>query len=448
MSRRELLIIPSENRYREFDAKLLLACVAVESGYRVVVGSRHDIHACIADFPQATYLAKDVRASSARMTRILARLGHRIAAWDEEALVYHTPAQYLAARVDPAVMQATGLLFAWGNDNARIWREAACYHGAPIHAVGNARLDLLRPELRLLHERHRRLLKIDYGDFILINSNFGTVNHILPDAKETAIERFSDAAAARRHLDLLSYRTDMFGHFMIAAETLARAFPATAIVVRPHPSENPEPWQELARNYRNLHVRHEGGIVPWLLGAKAIVHNGCTTAIEAVLLGHRAIAYQPIRDPRFDIDLPNHVSWTAEGTDELIAAVAVADGPAARPVSMPALLDDYLAHNGQPLSCDRIVGHLRDFTHAPRTAASHWKRCYGRIEAAWRQRRKAAFQDTSNHKNSASYNAHRFPPIGAAEVRDTVSIYRQCLGRFGRVGVKELGASMFELGAA
>ena len=170
----QMLIIPSENRNREFDAKLLLGCVAVEAGFRAIVGSRHDIHAWIAQLPPAIYLAKDLRASSLVMTRILRQLGHTIAAWDEEGLVYYSPAQYLAARVDPEVMNATDMLFAWGADNAQIWRGASPHRAASVHEVGNPRLDLLRTDLRPFHESQRRILHVDYGGYILINSNFGT----------------------------------------------------------------------------------------------------------------------------------------------------------------------------------------------------------------------------------------------------------------------------------
>jgi surface carbohydrate biosynthesis protein len=442
-----VLIIPSENRNREFDAKLLLGCVAVEAGFRAIVGSRHDIHASIADFPQAIYLAKDLRSSSARMSRILTRLGHEIVAWDEEALVYHTPAQYLAARVDPEVMQATSMLFAWGDDNAEIWRSAPSYHGVPIRVVGNPRLDLLRPELRKLHEQQRRLLKVDFGDYILINSNFGTVNHILPNATETVLERFRDAEAAQRHLDLLAYRREMFGHFLTAASALARAFPATSVVVRPHPSEDPAPWEQVARDRPNLHVRHDGGIVPWLLGAQAVIHNGCTTAIEASLLGKSAIAYQPIRDSRFDIQLPNSVSQTTLNLDDLLGAVAAQSSMAVQPGGLPAQLNRHLAVDAS-LSCDRIVGDLLAFANRGRQRSLGLRRHLGRVQAFLRQRRKAAFLTTSNHKNSADYNAHRFPPIDVDSVKQSVAALEQCLGRFGRVNVCELRPNVFELRAA
>jgi hypothetical protein len=53
------LIIPSELQVREFDSKLLLACLAAERGYPSVVGSRVEIHNRITGLPRGIYLAKD-----------------------------------------------------------------------------------------------------------------------------------------------------------------------------------------------------------------------------------------------------------------------------------------------------------------------------------------------------------------------------------------------------
>ena len=46
------LIIPVENQVREFDPKLLLACIAARRGYSSVIGSRLEIDFRIASFPQ------------------------------------------------------------------------------------------------------------------------------------------------------------------------------------------------------------------------------------------------------------------------------------------------------------------------------------------------------------------------------------------------------------
>src|SRR3546814_6633752 len=45
--------------------------------------------------------------------------------------------------------------------------------------------------------------------------------------------------------------------------------PGRSIVVRPHPSESHEAWLAAAGGRANVHVLHEGTIIPWLLAAEA-----------------------------------------------------------------------------------------------------------------------------------------------------------------------------------
>ena len=93
-----IIILPVENQVRELDAKLLLACVAAERRFPVLIGSRAYIHFQAASVPRGVYMAKSMKTRSIRMFGILSQLGHEIVAWDEEGLlrepdrVYHITA--------------------------------------------------------------------------------------------------------------------------------------------------------------------------------------------------------------------------------------------------------------------------------------------------------------------------------------------------------------------
>jgi hypothetical protein len=52
------LLIPVENRVRELDPKLLLACIAAKRGFPSVIGSHREIDFRIASFPRSLYLCK------------------------------------------------------------------------------------------------------------------------------------------------------------------------------------------------------------------------------------------------------------------------------------------------------------------------------------------------------------------------------------------------------
>ena len=163
------LIIPVENQVRELDAKLLLACIAARRGFAVIIGSRLEISFHIASFPPGIYLAKSMTARSLKMFRIMRDLGHMIVGWDEEALI-HPPAEtYFSRRLSAEAMPFVSHLFAWGEENAGLWRQ---YPFLPadvsIHLTGNPRGDMLRPEMQPFFAEEAEALRREYGDFLLI----------------------------------------------------------------------------------------------------------------------------------------------------------------------------------------------------------------------------------------------------------------------------------------
>jgi len=120
---KRVLLIPVENQVRELDPKILLACIAARRGFSSVIGSRRQLDFQIASFPRGIYLSKSMTVRSIRMFNILRKLGHEIVAWDEEALVHLPPEIYFSRRLSTISMGYLSHLFAWGQDNADLWRK-------------------------------------------------------------------------------------------------------------------------------------------------------------------------------------------------------------------------------------------------------------------------------------------------------------------------------------
>ena len=93
------LIIPVESQWREFDAKLLLACIAAARGYPALIGPNQEIESRIASFHKGIYLAYRMKSGNAKFFKILRKLGHEVVAWDEEALVHLPPEMYYSRRL-------------------------------------------------------------------------------------------------------------------------------------------------------------------------------------------------------------------------------------------------------------------------------------------------------------------------------------------------------------
>ena len=162
------LIIPVENQVRELDPKLLLAYVAAGRGFTSVIGSRLEIDFRIASFPRSIYLSKSMTARSIKMFRIMRKLGHKIAVWDEEALVHYQPETYFTRRLSHEAIKYVSHLFAWGQENADLWRQYPDLpEDVPIFITGNPREDMLRPKLHPYFAIEAANLRKIYGNYIL-----------------------------------------------------------------------------------------------------------------------------------------------------------------------------------------------------------------------------------------------------------------------------------------
>lgn len=448
------LFIPVENQVRELDAKLLLGALAASRGFPVIIGSRAFVHYRIASLPRGIYLAKSMRSLSVRMFRILRRLGHEIVAWDEEGLIRLPDEHYYRQRLSATAFRQISHLFAWGPDNERVLRSFPHYHGAPIHVTGNPRVDLLRPELLEYYRPEAEAIRERYGDFVLVNTNFGTINHYFPDlgtyrgAVEGRGPLSDDPFMVARARDKLQ----IFESFREMVPALCEAIPERTVVLRPHPSESHAPWQAIAARHPNLRVVNEGSVVPWLIAARVLVANGCTTAVEAAILGTPTISYEPVKSLVFEDPLPPAASsYRISAIDELretVRAVMAGElGIPNDPVREAALRQHIAALDG-PLAIERVVGALEEAGYAERQpprshAGDFWR---GWLETRTRNAKKYVNMYRPGHRNNRRYHAHRFPGLSVANLEQQICRFDALLGqRFGKLRVEPVSRHVFRI---
>jgi surface carbohydrate biosynthesis protein len=447
-----VLIIPCETQAREFDAKLLLGCFAAERGFRVIVGSKKEINKRIGSLPRSIFLSKSLTKRNLLIYELLDRLGHEVVCGDEEALVYASVDSYLHHKVaEPTFRQAKALL-AWGERNAELWREYEGYDGAPIFVTGNARIDLLRPELRPLFQSAADELREKHGKFVLINTNFSRLNHYFPgqSRQRHALESGPPVHGVDLGRGLAAHKAELYEYFIEMVPALARACPEHTIIVRPHPSERQETWNDVARDAPNVRVIHEGNVVPWLIASEVMLHNGCQTAVESYLLGEPAVSYQPVTSENFDLQLPNLLSHRSFDLPDLIATVRAQlsgewqDDPTER-AKQEELINEYVASRSGEFASERITNVVEKLANEPMRKTTLTKQLPARALAdgmALLQRIQAYWP--GNHNNRV-FLRHMFPGATLESVEKTLASYSSLLGRFSGVRARELYQNVFQL---
>jgi len=448
--RPDTLILPVETLIREFDAKLHLALRAAGRGWRVILGGRTAIHAALPNLPQSIYLAKGIRTGNKRVFKLLQQFGHVIVALDEESLIRQSD-EALLMTLEEEIFNCPRLFYAWGKSDADVWRKFKGYRGTPILEAGNPRVDLLRPELCGYFASDADALKERFGDYVIVSTNFSVVNHYIPDHVRFRLAKGTDIARGEQlKSGLVSHKRKIFEAFRQMLPALAKAIGPANLIVRPHPSENRDTWVAATAGLRNVHVLNEGPIAPWLMAAEALVQNGCTSAVEAAIVGTPAFAYRPYVSDTHEVDLSNRLSTNCSTLTELISAVQQGlNGSSPLNEDLVAgrfeLLKHHIASVDGPLSCDRILDSLD--TYAERLAPHRENRFKRRLVGlAGHYRRSAVRAFTTRmlrSKSSAHYTSHKFPGLTEEMLASRVERFRRVFPQLPKVSRHQHGKDIF-----
>ncbi len=427
---RPYLILPVENQVRELDAKILLACVAAQRGFSSIIGWRGLIDARVGRFPPSVYLAKSMSRENTKMFRINQKLGHTVIAWDEEAVV-HYPAQiYYARRIGTEAIKLIDVFIAWGEDNRELLQAHPNFDSEDIRVLGNPRADLLRRDMCSYFDQDAQTIARDHGDFILVNTNFGSVNgyadrlnlvrNVGGNDGEYPLGRGASGMPPDYARGLFAYRRRVMQAFVDLIPKLARAFPDKNIILRPHPAENHALWRNKFADIANVHIVAEGNVIPWLLAARCLVHNGCTTAVEGSLLGTPIISFVPIDDPRYEFELPNKLGEHAASADTVTEYIRAAyDNPQSRctPQQAQDLLSRFIRPMDETLAAHKIVDVISERTQLSRSARAP-NRLLGIARAEFRSATKRIQSLAGVARYSRGFVRQRFPEISLSKMQD------------------------------
>jgi hypothetical protein len=305
---------------------------------------------------------------------------------------------------------------------------------------------MLRPELRAFYADDVRAIRERYGDYLLVNTNFNHVNAFFPaqnlfkpPTHPDEAPQFGKAGVGMTRAfaeALRDQKQAVFTAFQTLIPELARAFPQLSIIVRPHPTEGQDVYRRLAAGSPRIHVTNEGNVVPWLQGASALVHNGCTTGVEAFVMRTPAFSFRPSVNATIDGSfyvLSHGLSHQCFSVPELVHGVQqVLDGTrgAAGGAKRAALVKRYLTGQDGPLACERMVDVLGELTETQPVlpAPPFPERLFGSAMAQGRflvKRLKAHFPGTHA---PPEFHRHRYPGITLEELRRRIRRFQEILG--------------------
>jgi surface carbohydrate biosynthesis protein len=365
MKQRRLLYLPVETQARELLGKIFLAARAVERGWIVVLGDKSVMRSFMRERVPGTYCEISIPDKKASRLEEIHKAGHRIVNLCEESILYTDGHDYCARKIGAEAFRWTDRLLLPGERNASDIESHYPDFAHKLAITGNPRFDVLAPGLRRVYEERADAIRRRFGQFLLVNTNFGRANpqKVGEDAVEKLVARGflqegSEADFIRRQMQFK--RRQMRG-LQTLLEDLSRSGAVEKIILRPHPVENHDLWREWAKPL-NIDLRYEGSANEWILAAQAVLHPGCTTGVEGLLLDRPVFSYVPDPESEF-INQPDRVSQWVSNAGELVDGLnrfgALGQESLRNALALQReQLRCYVANIDPPLAADRILDEL------------------------------------------------------------------------------------------
>lgn len=435
------LYMPIEIAARELDSRLLIAFFAAKAGLETVLGQKWLLQKNARSMPKGYWIFKTLTPGDAVRMQRIAKLGHRIAAIDEEMPGLGDGATRLRW-VDPRSVEACETIFCLGSRHEASMQRSYPDHADKLVVTGNPRWDFLRPELRHIYTADAKDISAEHGRFILINTNIGLVNSAKNSAEALIraltqdgridLSRADDRAFVE---DLQAFESANFAAAPKLARRLAKEFPDHKVVLRPHPTERLEPYEAELNGVERVEIIREGPAAAWLAAADLLVHTSCTTANEAFALEKPAICFQTIPSPLHTYFLSGALSRIATDEDAVIAAaraiLAGADDAAGDDERRKTFEQFFAAQSGA-FAAERIAGFVAnaningDTTDGP---GPHWR-------AGWLFRKRW---------RPSSFQRKIFPDFSAQDISDRMADLAQALGEDRLPEVTRCGDGQFHV---
>jgi surface carbohydrate biosynthesis protein len=324
------LFLMIEVAHRELDARLLLARRALENGYRVVIGQQWLMNEHLPQFSPGVVVFKGINRVQGDWMKRARQFGHRVVAINEEAMALSAKPS-IALETRQEILDGIDCLCAQGDNEKDAYLDHFQDVAARISITGNARLELLSPAHRHRQFEVRDAIRQAHGKFILVNTNFGYLNtefgspeDFLRHCVHVGVLNPGNQWEIDLYQDRFTFERENMKAFCEMVPALRQRYPDHLVVVRPHPSENHESWRRLVGKIPRVLVSGEGAPIPWILASDVLIHNTCTTGLEALLLEHPVIAYCPFSND-YEAELtPNFVTARVETMNGLAEAVDAA----------------------------------------------------------------------------------------------------------------------------
>lgn len=298
----KIVYLPIEIKNREFYSKTILAAKLIEKNFKVIIGQQWFIYHQIKEknFPPGIFFQNSLNKIKYSQLVALKKKQFYNVLLDEENysinfnhydvfFLENISRSYFDDYIDKYYCNTVYELNAL--------KKKITKNKEKFILTGNVRKEFLEKYSGILDSETEKL-KLKYGKFILINTNFGYINSYL-------YENYINGVLDNYHLsqkaipeikETFSFEEKNLQNLLIFLEIALKKFNNINFIIRPHPTENIKKFRKIAKNllnYKNFIIDNSGSTHAFIKASLLLIHMSCTTGLEAVYLNKPAINFIP-----------------------------------------------------------------------------------------------------------------------------------------------------------
>ena len=347
---------------RELDSKLLLAVLAASKGHQVLISSLGNIINGInlKILKPGIFHTKSLTPGEDKIKRHqkIIDKGFKITSIDEEAGIGRDGYDKAAiSRYSDLTIKQSSAVFGWGCKDTETLKKIYFKHSNKIHKTGSPRVDLWKP---FFSDYWVNPNEMPTKPYLLISSNF---NCITQKPFYEDVKSLKKAGYFERDPDLyknffynISEDYKKLYEFIDAIKYLAKKNNGYEIVLRPHPRDDLKAWKSFLEDIPNVNIIKKDSITVWIKNAFAIMHNGCTSAIEATITGKPVLTYSPF-EMKYSHKIPNTTGYNLRSKEELLmnANNIFNEKDKEKEITISELISKKLYIDNDNLAADKII---------------------------------------------------------------------------------------------
>ncbi len=281
------LYLPIELKARELAPKVLLSLVAAKKNLRVYLGTQETISRIISTKKETGGVYFFKGGLSLNLIKNIKKKCSKFTILDEEAGPGdENPRETMRERINKNIEQEIDRYYILGKKNFDIAKKIFKNFRHSLVLSGWPRIDFFRLSAKQKKNNlNVKDIKKRYGEYILFVSDFGqNSKKMVSYTKKTNKKIYKNNKKLQNRINKISL--DQFNEFNKVSDLLMdldKDSSIPMIIIRPHPSEDHEPWERISKKLKKFKVILEGEISPWIYGSKAILHRGCSTSVQAYL---------------------------------------------------------------------------------------------------------------------------------------------------------------------